>query len=465
MRLALLFARPTLRSQLTVQAGFIILIAALISAASFLFFTVREDREDMNGALLHKARAMVRILGNAHSDQESTPLLKTLLAAETEHYLAEIRNPSGHIRLLATHSVVPFLISPGQPLPTQFFYETKPDVRRRLRVLYFPHQGSLIAIAARQESLNEAIRNALLLVVILAALLLVITYFGGRWLASRALAPITELADVSSRITSFETNQRLPVLQADEEIHRLASVLNAMLDRLQASFTLVRRFTADAAHEIKTPLAIIQGHLESTLQSATFAPREEDTLLLVQKEVARLHRLVEGLLLLSRSDAGQLHIDATPLDFSAFLTDLLADAEILAAPLGLTVTSSIPPEITVHADASQLRQVFLNLLDNACKYNHPGGTVDIQLSSEFQRIHTDITNTGPAIPTELVPHLFERLRRGDASRSHSETTPAGFGLGLSIAREIILAHGGEIALMENATGLTTFRVTLFNRPV
>lgn len=461
MRLPAFLVRPSLRSRLTFQAGFVILIAALISAISFLLFTLQESAEDMNGSLLHKARAIARILAETPSESDATPLIKTLLSAEPDYYFAEIRDGKGHVHLLKAHSTVPLLISPNQTPPAAPLFATKKIRGRDFSVLYFPGQD-LIAIAAAKESITEMLRNAVLLYVILAGLLLIVVVWGARWLAGRALTPIVQLADASASITSFETTQRLPTSHADEEIHRLASVLNAMLDRLQANFSLVRRFTADAAHEIKTPLAIIQGHLESTLHSATFAPKDEDTLLLVQREVARLHRLVDGLLLLSRSDAGQLTLDRTSFDLSLFLNDLWSDAEILAAPLQLRLESHIAPGITINADASQLRQVFLNLLDNACKYNVLAGTVSLRLSSEFQRIQIDIGNTGPAIPAAAAPHIFDRLQRADASRSRAPIS--GLGLGLSIAREILLAHGGTISLLESQNGWTLFRVTLFNLP-
>ncbi len=451
--------QPSLRSVLTLQAGLVIFLAVFICAGGLFLFSVQEEHEDLDASLLHQSKIIGRIIMDERSHDGTMILLKTLLASERDHRMAEIRRAKGQITRLATHSQVPILLDAGLPLPAQPYFLTKTINGHSRRILYSSFGDNLIAVAAQPESMRENIQNVLVVYSILTVILLVIILSGGRWLANAALAPIVEMADDAARIQNFDSAQRLSINQVDAELRRLANVLNDMLDRLHSSFSLIRRFTADAAHEIKTPLTIIQGHLESTLRSEGFPPQQETTLLLTLREVERLNRLIEGLLLLSRSDANRLELQCEPVDWSELTGELLHDADILCAPLNLQLSTDIDPGIFISADRPHLRQVLLNLLDNACKYNRPGGSIRMELHSENGRARFTIGNTGPAIPD--ATHLFERFQRGDTSRTRGQQD--GLGLGLSICREILHAHGGEIALEKSANDWTQFTVTLFKQ--
>jgi heavy metal sensor kinase len=279
--------------------------------------------------------------------------------------------------------------------------------------------------------------------------------FGVWWISRKALQPLQDVANAAEQIHAKALGQRLPQRSVNDEIGRLVHVLNDTFNRLERSFAQATRFSSDASHELKTPLTIMRGEIESALRSEVVDPRIVLDGLLEQTE--RLSGIVEKLLLLSRADAGALTLRKEPLDLSAMCHELVEDAEILALRKKITTKSEISPAIVVYADESYLRRILLNLLDNAVRYNVEGGTLSISLGKSDSLAVFRIANTGPEIPPEHENRIFERFYRADPSRS-SDTV--GSGLGLSICRELVLAHGGDIWLERVQPGWTAFALTL-----
>jgi heavy metal sensor kinase len=279
--------------------------------------------------------------------------------------------------------------------------------------------------------------------------------FGVWWISRKALQPLQDVANAAEQIHAKALGQRLPQRSANDEIGRLVHVLNDTFNRLERSFAQATRFSSDASHELKTPLTIMRGEIESALRSEVDDPRIVLDGLLEQTE--RLSGIVEKLLLLSRADAGALTLRKEPVDLSAMCHELVEDAEILALRKKITTKSEISPAIVVYADESYLRRILLNLLDNAVRYNVEGGTLSISLGKSDSLAVFRIANTGPEIPPEHENRIFERFYRADPSRS-SDTV--GSGLGLSICRELVLAHGGDIWLERVQPGWTAFALTL-----
>jgi signal transduction histidine kinase len=251
--------------------------------------------------------------------------------------------------------------------------------------------------------------------------------------------------------------RRLPEPRTQDEVGRLVRVLNRSFDRLERSFEQATRFSSDASHELKTPLTIIRGEIESALKEELDNPQIESLLDSLLAETQCLCDIVEKLLLLSRADAGTLNLTKKILDFSAICRELLDDAEILVRPKRITVEFEISPDVEVLGDESYLRRVLLNLLDNAIKYNFGGGSLSISLTKSGGLAVLRIANLGPGIPKEHEARVFERFYRAGPSRS-SDTS--GSGLGLSICREIVAAHGGQMWLDQPGSGWTAFFVTL-----
>ena len=308
-----------------------------------------------------------------------------------------------------------------------------------------------VNLAAHQ---NYLLMNALALLAALplAALL---AAAGGWLLSERALRPVRRLTETAESITAQGLDQRLAAEGEDAEFARLIKVFNAMLERLEISFQQATRFSADAAHELKTPLTILQGELEQALQEAETGSPQQQVYGELLEEVHRLKTIIHKLLLLSLADAGQLELSMSPLNLSAAVQELREDTEVLAP--GLTTESEVDPDVWVQADAGLLGQVLQNLASNAIKYNRPGGSIRYQLRRKAETVHLTVSNTGAGVPPEDLRKVFQRFYRANQARDRAVD---GVGLGLSLAREIVRAHGGELALLSSASDDTTFVVTL-----
>lgn len=280
--------------------------------------------------------------------------------------------------------------------------------------------------------------------------------FGCWFIARRVLAPIKHMAASAELISAQRLDQRLPPPETGDEIERLTVVLNHMFDRLQASFQQATRFTADASHELRTPLTVIRGELEAALREEQPESSQQKLLVNLMEETERLSHISEGLLLLSKADSGRLTLQLKPLDLVPLMQDLVEDAEILATPRRITVESHLPPAAYVSASPQFLRQLLLNLLDNAIKYNEDDGRVSISVVEHGGCWSIRVGNTGPGIRSEDQERVFDRFFRGDESRSQQK----GHGLGLSICREIVRAHAGEMGLDVSRPGWTQFQVNL-----
>ena len=301
-------------------------------------------------------------------------------------------------------------------------------------------------------------RNIFLVTLPLALLLV----GGGGWLvAGRALRPLRRIRQMAEKVTARGLDQRIPVAAEDHEIAGLVQVLNGMMDRLEASFNQATRFSADASHELKTPLAIMQGELENALQAAEPGSSQQQVFSNLLEETQRIKTITRGLLLLAQADAGRLKVALEDVDLSAALEGMVEDARILAADSNLRCELKMQPGLWVQADRALLQMAIRNLLGNAVKYNEPGGSVGVTLTADDGQAWVTLCNTGPGIPAADQARVFDRFYR--VRQSNSRPTE-GLGLGLSLAREIMHAHQGEVALKESKPGYTCFTLSLRLHP-
>jgi len=280
---------------------------------------------------------------------------------------------------------------------------------------------------------------------------------GGWWLMRKALAPVAALTQAAERINEHNLDRPLPRSGNGDELDRLTEVFNAMTERLNQSFARIREFTLHASHELKTPLTVIHGELERALQDETLSAAQRERLESELDETQRLAKIVDGLTLLTKADAGQIALAREPVRLAELVREACEDAQSLARPHEIQVSLTACEEITVTGDRHRLRQLLLNLTDNAVKYNQRKGAVTIGLRRTGEAAEITIANTGPGILPELQPRIFEPFFRGDPSHSN---TVQGCGLGLSIARWIVTANGGSVQIASEPNRLTTMTVRL-----
>lgn len=264
------------------------------------------------------------------------------------------------------------------------------------------------------------------------------------WLfAGGALQRVSRLTTLIGNVTARGLDQRLSPREVDREFAQLVVVFNAMLERLERSFTQASRFSAEAAHELKTPLAILQGQIERAISEADDGSPVQRLLTHILDEVRRLSTISSKLLLLSQADAGRLRLQVAPLDFSSLLEELVDDARMLAPQL--KITAQVSAGIVVNVDRDLIIQVLHNLLSNAIKYNKPQGWLRIEATATPQQVEVVVANASNGIHVDDRERIFERFYRADAA--HNRTVD-GVGLGLSVSREIVRAHGGDLVLQQ-----------------
>ncbi len=292
----------------------------------------------------------------------------------------------------------------------------------------------------QDEPVWEEVGEVMLYYGVPTALLVLVV---GGWLLRRALLPIGELTRAAEGINLDSLTSRLPRTGSGDELDRLTDVFNAMMQRLESSFRHVREFTLDASHELKTPLTLMRAELESAVRDDSWTTPQRELFARQIDEIERLTRIVDGLTLLAKADAGQVPLKREPLHLDDLVRESVTDAAVLARPSGVDVRLCKCEPVALQADRHRLRQMLLNLTENAIKYNHRDGRVMVDLRRKNGMAELCISNTGPGIAPEKLPRVFDRFYRCDPAHN-SEVE--GCGLGLSIAQWIARAHGGTIEM-------------------
>ncbi len=314
---------------------------------------------------------------------------------------------------------------------------------------------SRIAVAVDAAAVDADMRGILSAFLVALPLCLLLIGAGGWVFSSRALRPLKKLTATARRVTADGLDQRISLQGEDREFVQLIEVFNGMLERLERSFKQAHRFSADAAHELRTPLAILQGQLERAIHEAEDGSTMQAELTGILDEVRRLSTISSKLLLLSQADAGSLKIHAEPFNLSRALTDLVEDTAMLAPHL--LVTGDIQPGLTIHADSSLLPQVLHNLISNAIKYNVDHGWIRISTAILPKQVEVQVANPSPGILPADRNRIFDRFFRADPNRSRQVE---GVGLGLSVSREIARAHGGDLVLNVDLANVVQFSMFL-----
>jgi signal transduction histidine kinase len=279
---------------------------------------------------------------------------------------------------------------------------------------------------------------------------------GGVLLGRRAVAPVAELGEAAERISVHAPAERLPLPACQDEIGKLTHLLNDSFDRLQASYDSATRFAADASHQLKTPVAILRAGLDHlSRETGLDSPQAAEVSVLLQ-QTRRLTALIDDLLMLSKADAGRLQLEKRPTDLVPLVAAAIDDLQTLSAEKHLRIDDELPGELTADVDRRAVAVILQNLIENAAKYTPAGGTVRVRTTRNSPWISITVANTGPALAPEDRERIFERFHRGPVVGENIR----GHGLGLSIARELARAHGGELQVGDTSEGWIEFEFRL-----
>ena len=364
-------------------------------------------------------------------------------------HLVEVTDASGKVLYLSARLRQPF---PRDGIKT--FHNHRID-GQTVRLAEFSEGGLTLRAGDDLKEINQVGRDIFLAMLGAIPTVLLVTLIGSAWVASKTIAPVEEIRQAAKAITARRLDQRLPVPPTNDEIAGLIEVLNTTFERLQRSFEQSVRFSADASHHLKTPIAVLRAGVEEIIADVNCS---ESTQARAEGLLHRIHHVssvVDNLLLLSRADAGRLDLSKAEFDLSEVLEGVLDDALELAEPLDLKVEADVPKHLLLKADRTSVAIIVQNLVENAVKYNTPGGRIRVEARIVNGAVEMTVGNSGDGIPKDRTGHLFERFYRvrGD------ERVP-GHGLGLSIARELARAHEGDVELVRSGDNWTEMRVRL-----
>lgn len=315
-----------------------------------------------------------------------------------------------------------------------------------------------IQVAAPTHELVEGLTGFKWALILLVPVVLLAATAGGWWMSRRALQPVDQVTATARSIGELNLSKRLPVPNTEDELQRLSETLNQMLERIEGAFRRMTQFTADASHELRTPVALIRTTSEVALRKHRSEPEYREALGEVHAESIRTSGLIDNLLTLARADAGKETLVRTPVDLGSLILEVSGQAEKLARQNGIALVCPAPEEIvTIDGDRGTLRRLFFILLDNAVKYTPSGGHIHVNIKSQLERVTVEFRDSGVGISEQDLPHIFERFYRSDKSRSRDS---GGAGLGLSLAKWIVDAHGGLIEVESAPDSGSTFRVSL-----
>jgi len=313
----------------------------------------------------------------------------------------------------------------------------------------------LIETGASLGPIQHVLHSLLLIVLLITPLILIAAAFGGQMLMRLPLQPLVELTERAEHIGTSKLGERLPVLSTHDEMETLSLSLNRMITRLEDALSLNRRFSADVSHELRTPLTIMRGELEHLLEYK-LPGAARDSVESALDEIGRMSKIVEGLLAIARLDSGADSIDTVPADVSKLCRWVVEQMHLLAEEKAITLHVDTNP-MMVSLDAARMKQVLVNLIDNAIKYTPDGGVIELNSFPSDSNAVIEVSDTGIGIPPAALPHVFDRFYRTDKARSRGS---GGTGLGLSIVKAICNAHGGSIAIRSAEAAGTTVRIEL-----
>jgi heavy metal sensor kinase len=457
----------TLRRRLALVNVIVLLMALLLLAAIVFNQLTRDLREQLDQDLAQmSAQELTRIEVINHS----------LVFAANNRQLPAQMGLAGFARLLdangqitdglGAYTAAPVLLETLQTSPQGAMFDQTNTDGLLLRVFTRPILAGnrligYLQVATVQEEIQETQDTLVRSLLIGIPLTLLVAGLISLWAAQQALRPLTTMTRSAAAITAEDLDRRLPVPKAKDEVQALALAFNATLERLAAAFARQRRFTADASHELRTPVTAILGQAEFALSRARTPEVYQGILTRIQQEAERMQRLIGRLLTLARVETGRYPLHNSPTDIPGLINTLVDTLQPQAAAKGLTLNVTAPAALTIATDADSLTQILLNLLENAIHYTDQGH-VDLVATPSADSLQIRVSDTGQGIPPEHLSYLFQPFYRVDPSRSQSR---GNVGLGLTLTYELAQLLGGQIEVTSQPQVGTTFTLVLPNRRV
>lgn len=424
------------------------LIAGLLLLRPFVY---QHQLRDLDEQLEGNAEELFRDIENFRGPSQDfrKPIQQRLIPVVLRGRFIQIDGPEG--QLLHRSSNLRGFNLTGAPGT----YTTVSIAGHDSRIGSFPHGFLKVHIGTRLGAIENMQEDLMTGILWVAPVMGVLVFGLGWFLGHRAMRPVSTLTAAAEKIDAAAPDERLPLLDTSQEIIRLTEVLNSSYDRLQKACASAARFSADASHQLKTPLAVLRAGLDNLRARTDLTPEVRSDVNALLKQTRRLTTLTEDLLLLAQIDAGRLKLELAALDLAALTRAALDDLEALAPARGITVESNIPESLTAYGDARRVSVILQNLTENAAKYAGENGRIRIGCAFTDGTATVSIANTGPVIPQENRERLFERFYRVGAGENIS-----GHGLGLNIARALACAQDGDVRLVRSDGEWTEFQLRL-----
>ncbi len=458
-----------LRVRLTLWYGSALALILVIFSAVLYTVTARSLRDQVDQSLEETATTAVRSLesrGFLPLISEDELLSQFPELARIDKFF-QIFSPSGTITIRSPNIRQHEVPLSRRALEVAFtgrsiFESAKYPHEPPLRLISVPimFRGTLlyiVQVGTSMESVEETLQRLLLILMVTMPVALAVSLAGGWFLAGRALRPVDAMTDAARRIAAGDLTQRITMPTSADEIGRLAGTFNEMIARLDASFRQIRQFSSDASHELRTPLTVMKGETELVLRRPRPVEDYQAVLESTLEEIDRMTRIVDELLFLSRADMGEVKMEFLPVRLESLVEDIQQQACLLGQDRDVQVVLGTVQPATVQGDELRLRELLLNLVDNAVKYSHQGGKVEIALLTDATQARLSVTDQGIGIPEVVQPRIFDRFYRTDEARAH---TKKGTGLGLAICAWIAEAHKGRIEVKSQVGHGSTFTIIL-----
>jgi heavy metal sensor kinase len=414
------------------QIGERLLVNVGVSGEEYVADEIKEHiAPELNGLFVRVTRADGTTLYQSGSPRNGSfePLELSPVRGDLTQGSSRVEHPSGGAKLMIC--AAPFTALDG----SRFVIETGSPLKQSESVLH----GLLLTFAVGLP------------------LVVAVAIAGGYVLMRRALAPVGEITRTAEQITSRNLSERLPEAKTGDELEALSIALNRMIARIEHSFRHVNRFSADASHELRTPLTVLRGELEAIAQRPDLPLDVRETIGSTLEETERLSKIVESLLAIARLDAGEALMTRERFDLSELVTDTADQMRLLAEDKQIVLKCTASGSVEVEGDQGRVKQVVVNLVDNAIKYTPEGGTVKIGVGVVSGIAVLEVADSGVGIPSEATGHVFERFYRVDKARSRQM---GGAGLGLSIVKSICSAHEGRVSVESTEGKGSRFTVEL-----